>query len=564
MILNDQQRASVDHDGHLVIIACPGSGKTRTLVERAARLRAIDPGAAIIIVTFTREAAKEVRERLSATVPSLARTHVATFHALALQQLLTGNATRICSPGDQRALLRRAWLETGDDSAFAGFVSAVDSFTCGHPAGLERLDYAAAYDRYVELLLQLSAIDFSQAILQAVDGMQQGRVNPIPCHHLLVDEVQDIDATQLRWVEAHTRSGAILTVVGDDDQSVYRFRAALGVDGMRRICQTYRSRIITLSVNYRSHAEIIAWADRLIAHNQARIPKTLVAHKGAGGQVYLHDQHWTDLDEAAAVASYAKASDERFAVIARTNAKLDQVGAVLTEQGVPFSRPGRAKFWDSEEPALFIGLIGPLGLQDPLTYSAACTRAGFSPDGAEPAPIQELRFRLAEYRHDRNPALAINAVAQWLHQHTNGISAERRDGVHRIIDACESAFLKMRGSLTDRVSRALRPATTKPERVCLLTMHGAKGLEFETAWIYGCQADTIPSKRADDIEEERRLMYVAMTRAEHTLHLSFAWNQVCTRRNGETFLRVRAPSPFLTVDLGLPVRPRETFSAPVA
>lgn len=564
MHLNDPQRATVEHDGHLVIVAIPGSGKTRCLVERTARLRSEDPTAPIIVVTFTREAAKEVRERLNQRLPSLARTQVATFHALALQQLLSGKSARVCSPGDQRALLRRAWLETGDDSAFPAFVSAVDGFTCGNASALGSLDFAAGYDRYLELLLQLSAIDFSQAILQAVDGMEGGQLRPLPCQHLLVDEVQDIDATQLRWVAAHVQAGAVLTVVGDDDQAIYGFRNSAGIEGMREIVRAYSSRVITLATNYRSHSEILSWASRLIGHNTNRIPKSLLSHKGPGGNVYLHDQCLTDLDEAEVLASYAKASDERFAVIARTNAKLDLVAGVLDDHGIPFSRPGRAKFWESEEPALFLGLLGPMGLHDPLTYSAACTRAGVCPEAKEPAPISELRSILAEYRHLPDPSQAIHAVTEWLHNNMRGVGADRREGVHRVIDACRSAFLKMRGSLSDRIALALRPGPTKTERVSLLTMHGAKGLEFDTAWIVGCQADTIPSKKADSIEEERRLLYVAMTRAERTLHLSFAWNQVYTRRSGEreghTYLRPRGPSSFLTIDLGLQVCPPANVS----
>lgn len=565
MILNPDQQAAVLAPGHTVVVACPGSGKTRVLVERAARLRAAHPEASIVVVTFTRQAARELRERLSKKMATLARTRVATFHSLALQQILSGSDARICKPGDQMALLRRAWFEFGDDEGFRGFASAVDAVAAGGPSALDNLDYLSAYDRYLELLLHLSVIDFSQAILKAVSAMRSGELTPIPCQYLLVDEVQDIDGTQLKWVIAHTDQGACLTVVGDDDQSLYGFRHSLGFGGMRRITQALEAEVITLSVNYRSHSEILEAASQLIGENTNRIPKALSAAKGPGGRILLHDRCWTDVDEAERLAANLGSSREPCAVIARTNAKLDRVASVLDEKEIPYSRPGRARFWDSEEPSLFLGLLSPVGLDDPLTLSAACTHAGVAPsDHQRAAPIVELKAILQRHRDREQPSSLIQVVCGWLRTHMAGVAESRQDGIGRIIDACQSAMLKMPGHLDARIIRALRPAPTKLERIVLVTMHGAKGLEWPTVWIYGCQDGVVPNRRATDLEEERRLLYVAMTRAEQTLHLSFAWNQLRTRRTGETYPSKLTPSRFLSMDLGLPIPSRGDIEAMLA
>lgn len=131
------------------------------------------------------------------------------------------------------------------------------------------------------------------------------------------------------------------------------------------------------------------------------------------------------------------------------------------------------------------------------------------------------------------------------------------DGASRVVESCRRSLLKISGTLDQRIARVLRPARTKSHKVVLLTMHGSKGLEFHTVWVYGCQSNTIPHPKCTDIEEERRLLYVAMTRAQRVLHLSFAHHQVCTRQTKdggqETHLRQLAPSAFLVIDMGLAV-----------
>ena len=294
-------------------------------------------------MTFTRQAAAEMRHRLVESLGDLSHIRVATFHSLALQQLVTATQMRICGPAEQMALLRLAAQAHLPDSEFRSFQSAADAYTSGQSDSLAKEEYQLAYDAYLQLLGDHSAVDFGHGVLRAVEGMESGTLRPFPCHHLLVDEVQDIDPTQVRWVIAHTSAGAQLTIVGDDDQSIYAFRHALGYRGMRALEAHHRSSRVELVVNYRSHREILGLAVRLINHNQERVPKDLLAAKGPGGSVSLHSRYWTDVDEDFAVARHVAATKDPWAVIARTNRKLDRVAHSLRMLRVPFSRPGRTQ-----------------------------------------------------------------------------------------------------------------------------------------------------------------------------------------------------------------------------
>jgi len=532
------------------------------LVERATRLCQADPAAQLIVVTFTRQAAAELRRRLEEKLANLANVRVATFHSLALQQMLINNRVRICSPTEQLALLQLAAQAHLAEKDFPAFRSAADAYTSGQPSALDRADFQLTYDAYLELLAGHSAIDFGQGVLSAVEGMESGEIRPYPCDYLLVDEVQDIDPTQVRWVMAHTAAGATLTIVGDDDQSIFGFRSAMGIRGMTFIQDRHSAERIELTINYRSHLEILSLAVRLINHNLKRVPKQLASAKGAGGAVRLHSRYWSDEDEDEAIATHLQRTPGEWAVIARTNRKLDRIAHALRSLGIRFSRPGRTPFWESEEPALFLRLLSPAPLSDPLTRAAlqARTRAGSDPQRGSRDPIHELSEALKSCSRALAPAVRINAVAAWLQTHVQGLPKNRIAGARQLIEHCKGYLSSMEGSLESRLAQARRPRSTKEEDIRLISMHGAKGLEFDNVWIAGCQDGVIPNSRSQDLEEERRLMYVAMTRAERHLHLSFAWNQQVTPFERTPYLKRLAPSRFLTMDLKLPIPPRESVT----
>jgi len=555
--LNDQQRQAVVTQSHCVVMACPGSGKTRVLVERTVALRRSHPHAHVIVVTFTRQAAAELRRRLEEQLTDLADIRVATFHSLALQQWLSANRARVVSPHESLALLRLAAQAHLPDKQFREFCAAADAYTSGDESALDSAGFQSAYDAYLELLAEHAAVDFGHGVLKTVEGMEDGSLATLPCDFLLIDEVQDIDPTQVRWVLAHTRAGAQLTIVGDDDQSIYGFRSALGVRGMTYLQKHHDAQTIQLVINYRSHQEILRLAVCLINHNRIRVAKELKSAKGPGGSVKLHARYWTDRDEDDAIASHLLRHPGKWAVIARTNRKLDRVAHALRAHSIPFSRPGRTAFWESEEPALFLRLLESSALSDRLTRATVAARATLGAKGGRPdtEALHDLERRIRANTRAHNPNEYVAQIATWLQRHVGGVAPNRIAAARQVIEQCKQYLSDMDGTLDTRIAQCRRPRSTREEDVVLTTMHGAKGLEYPNVWIAGIQDGAIPNSRGD-LEEERRLLYVAMTRAECCLHLSFAWNQQITPFERSPYLKLLTPSRFLTMDLALPMPQR--------
>ena len=303
---------------------------------------------------------------------------------------------------------------------------------------------------------------------------------------------------------------------------------------------------------------MLGLASLLICKNVNRVPKALYSARGPGGSVHLRSQLWTETDEASAVLQAVTADSSPWAIIARTNRKLDFIASFLREAKVPFSRPGKKRFWDLDDPSLMVRALRPDGLRDPLTLASLRARA-LSPDsGSDPVSLLARSLRDAPLSGD--PSRRIDIVAKWLSDHQDGFSESRKASSKEIIDSARKTLLGMSGSLLQRLEILSRPLSSKNERITLLTMHGSKGLEYPKVWIFGCQDGVIPNSKCPDTEEERRLMYVAMTRAEDELHISFAWNQLIARADGTTHLRRLTPSRFLSIDMGLPIPERSAVA----
>lgn len=559
MDLNLRQTAAVTHAGNAVLVACPGSGKTRVLIERIVHLASARPSDHFIVVTFTRQAAAELRKRLEGRVANLQQVKVATFHALALHQLILSDTKRICGPSQQVALLRQASRAFVPHEEFRLFQDAVDQHTSGQSDALANLDHQSAYDAYLDLLEKNKVVDFSQGILDVVKGMDEGSIRPLPTEHLLVDEVQDIDPVQLRWILHHASQTNSLTAVGDDDQSIYSFRNSLGHKGMRTLQRKLDAQLLFLNTNYRSHTEILGLSSKLIAHNNHRIPKELFSDLGSGGTVNLHTHFLSGPDETMGVVDRIQESpDTQWAIIARTNAKLDPVQTELRRRKIPHSRPGKESFWDSEEPAFFLDLLDGTLITDPFFKATISTRLDIPTASLETSPgYSSYRDALRSSPSTMPPENRIRAISDWLKSNLQGIPNYRIDSIISVTDMCETSLCSMRGTLSQRLSQARRPNTQSDTSVLLLTMHGAKGREFPNVWVIGLEDAVIPNRKSDE-EEERRLLYVAMTRAESALHLSYSWNKVINRKDGTTRLQKTIPTRFLSVDLQIPFpeRPR--------
>lgn len=571
MQLNPDQRRVVESDGHCLVVACPGSGKTRVITTKIGALLGRHPGARICAVTFTRDAAGELAHRVSEEIgEALFKTscRIGTFHSLAIRQLRNHNRLgKVASPAEQLTFLRRAIDMAEPGMEFEEATSIIE-------AAKGSLDTNEAQDHplylaYAKLLGAHNLVDLYDVIRDAVRLMRTGEVSPFPVQYMLVDEFQDTDHIQLEWVLEHARNGTNITVVGDDDQSIYSWRGALGYSGMQAFRDQTGADEITLGINYRCREEILGSADRLIRNNQARIAKVLVAGRGRGGSIDTEraadraaeaervlariQDDCIALPNAGPVFRYTVPNGS-WAVLARNRRLLDEVEAKLQVEGIMYYRPPKESFWSRAPQSLLLSLLSALdgggssgidhalnhglgsrfgrkrarevtaklhpqlaGQFDRLMHDVTPPLDGLMPDEAQ--FVSEFAGRLTAWRGQIDSGrfnFAIRAAAAWFGSLEDGDL--QRD---RIVSAGDT-LCRLEGRPRARVDAITTVSSSKgrPEGVQLQTMHGSKGLEFDKVWIIGADSATIPSPKSPNLEEERRLMYVAMTRAKDRLFIS--------------------------------------------
>lgn len=549
--LNPPQREVVDLRHHCVAVAVPGGGKTATIAAKAAVLLA-SPNATVGAVTFSKDAAVELRDRILALARPDAKKHLlaGTFHSLAYKQLgrRNGRAPDIATDGDRTGLLIKVLSDVGLDWKVEDAIAAIEAIKTNFGLAQSGSAEEILYRGYQDSLERNGKIDFQDMLRLAVEGMQNGTIEPYPFTYLLVDEFQDTDPLQYEWIALHANAGSILTVVGDDDQSIYGFRSALGFRGMESFIRQFDAQQVVLGNNYRCHAEILGAAGRIIRNNRDRIPKELVAHKGPGGQV--HFQRFPD-EYAEAVAAMehlavALRNGQSAAVLARTNRILDPVEAVCRSHGVKYFRASGKSILSRPEAALMCNLLElvqktkdtgvdallsfvGIGTEElRLLYSKGRANTdqrqrnellelGLSETSAD--HYRELMKRLAEWRslYDRQfYSLVLEGAREWMMEHTDA------DPARRAITTTYDVLSRLNGPFSDRLE-FLRRDNNEPsaDALILTTMHSSKGLEWDRVWIIRAEETVVPDEKSTE-SEERRLFYVAVTRAREDLRLSMA------------------------------------------
>lgn len=629
--LNPEQAQAVVHQGGpLLIVAGAGSGKTRVLTHRIAHLirdRGVSPFN-ILAITFTNKAADEMKQRVGALVGErlvgITRDEhgavqrrrwggmwVATFHA-ACARLLRSEASRlgyqnsfsIYDAADSTRLVGLCMRDLGMDTkrltprGVAHAISnakneLIDFDTFAQRASSDGTWYerqvAEVYPVYAERLHRASAFDFDDLLVKTVelfqlfdDVLERYRAQ---FTHILVDEWQDTNRAQYELVRLLAFQHRNLTVVGDSDQSIYRFRGA----DIRNILGFERdfpdATRITLGRNYRSTQTILDAANAVIANNAQRIPKRLWTDAGQGVRVvrYLAEN---EQDEAAFVAEEVdRLGDEHgiqpgdCAVFYRTNAQSRVLEEVLIRLGMPYQVIGGTRFYERAEikdvlaylrllvnpaddvsakrvlntPRRGIGqrserALDAFAARERITFLEACRRAEENHQLTPRAAGAVLGFvrlldGLRTMAVEEQPALAEVVEATWSR---SGYLAELE--AERTVEALGRAENVRELASVAEDFNDLQPGATLAEflervalvseqddlaedrsRLTLMTMHNAKGLEFPVAFIVGLEDSVFPHHRSlgdpDELEEERRLAYVAMTRAQQRLYLSSAWSR---------------------------------------
>lgn len=580
--LNPEQHEVAVCKGHCLAIAAPGSGKTKTLAVKAALI--LSQGETVVAVTFTRDAAIELRDRILAIAGSdaLPRLLVGTFHSIDLlmafpskaksgmgSEILRGGFSRLRRPweivkeGTRRSFVDRAITQAGLGMEREEATRVIEGIKSGHRKP-DSPEESALVEAYKAMLKRHGVIDFQDILLETNRAIGSGEVSPLKTTHLMVDEFQDTDRIQFDWVMHHAQAGCLITAVGDDDQSIYGFRHALGYSGMVEFKDLLNASRVVLGTNYRSVAEVLAPASQLIRTNQDRMDKDLVSHKGPGGDVWWDKfgNREREAEECHEWARLALLRGESVGVLARTNKRLDAVEAECVRHDTPYQRAEGGSILQTPEMSTFVAALGLLtrdNLRDADEVLAwlrlteddiagvhktlgdrpfmQLDKAGLAklPVSTETrSVVASLVKRCIDWRVMLNGGSTTYVVDRVL-ELLSGARADDR-GAQRTFSKIQSVFLrpvsngtgvvefeKHLARIRDKMNGKKVDGDQRNEvgKLILLTAHGSKGLEWDNVWVLGAEQGTFPDDSAA-LQEERRLFYVAMTRARLHLRVSAA------------------------------------------
>jgi len=628
--LNPAQTEAVLHfEGPLLILAGAGSGKTRVLTRRAARLiehHGVDPQR-IMMVTFTNKAAGEMRERI-ADILGMAPAGMwsGTFHSIGARMLrstasLVGRTPSftIYDEDDSLAVVRRLMarhkiaprqfapqaIRNAISDAKNALVTAEEfSNLARDPFGRA---VAPVYGDLEEAMRLANAVDFDDLLVLPVRVLEK---NPGVLERsrarfsfILVDEYQDTNRAQYQFIKLLGGEHGNVCVVGDDDQSIYGWRGA----DIRNILDFEKdfpqARIVRLEENYRSSAAILDVANAVIKVNSSRRGKTLRATRSGGERATVVGA-LDDRDEAEWLAEEIGARMRTgglylrdFAILYRTNAQSRAMEEALRRQTIPYRLVGSVRFYDRREVRdlmAYLKLIANPSDAEAFRRAIAVPRRGLGettvdllaeharaagtslleasvrPDlleGIRPAArtaLAEFHTLIARFRKQASEASVdellrdlVDAIgyAEHLRSDAPESADERLDNVRELITGAAEVVLDQGGEVgltpldlfLQRASLVAQLDQLDPtaDAVTMMTLHNAKGLEFPVVFITGLEDGLFPLARAYDdpamLEEERRLFYVGITRAERTLYMTHARSR---RRNGESMPSI--PSSFLS------------------
>ena len=612
--LNPEQLSAVTWPPQsALVLAGAGSGKTRVLTTRIAWLMQTAQADvhSIMAVTFTNKAAKEMQARLGAVLPyNLRAMWLGTFHGLCHRFLRRHyrdaglpQSFQILDSGDQLALIKRLLKSAGiaeeviAPRTLQGFINAqkesglrAEALEAPDPHTRRLIQYYAEYDA---LCRREGVVDFAELLLRCYEVLQSHDV--LRAHyqnrfrHILVDEFQDTNKLQYAWLKLLAGGGAAVFAVGDDDQSIYRFRGA-HVGNMADLMREFHiEEPIKLEQNYRSVGRILDAANAVITHNSERLGKNLRTEAEAGDKIRLFCAA-TDLEEARFAVEEIQAlhreggAYSQCAVLYRSNAQSRIIEQQLFQAAVPYRIYGGLRFYERQEikhalaylrlavnpdddnALLRVINFPPRGIgtrsietiqsaaaeQGCTLFQAAC---GMGTKAAKIAAFVRLIDGLREQAAVLSlpdllrEIIADSGLEAHYQKQKNPADQERNENLDELVNAAlafraeESQFETLPEGATASpefpilafLSNAAlesgeNSAGEGDDAVQLMTVHAAKGLEFDTVFLTGMEEGRFPSEwslaERGGVEEERRLMYVAITRARRRLYLSMAQQRI--------------------------------------
>ena len=659
--LNPEQRAAVTLPAeHALILAGAGSGKTRVLTTRIAWLIStgqVGPGG-VLAVTFTNKAAKEMLTRIQAMLPINVRgMWVGTFHGLCNRFLRAHwrdarlpQSFQILDTQDQLSAVKRVMKANSvDDERYPA--KEIQYFISGakedglrpnmvEVRGEDDRRKVEIYQLYEDQCQREGVVDFGELMLRSFEILRDN--DPLREHyrrrfrHILIDEFQDTNRLQYKWIKALAGPDNAVFAVGDDDQSIYAFRGARVGNMADFVSEFGVQHQIKLEQNYRSHSNILDTANELISNNKTRLGKNLRTDAGPGEPVRVY-QAPTDMAEAQWLVEEARqlvrddVPRHEIAILYRSNAQSRVIETSLFNAAVPYRVYGGLRFFERAEIKHALAYLRLL--ENPNDDTSFLRVVNFPPRGIGARSVEQLQdaakakgsslhdavgattgaagSKLAVFAQKidamraATQALTLREIIEHIvhesglveHYKTEREGADRISNLEELVNAAES-FVTHEGFGRDAValpvdelghvlrqspaSQGLDPSlpevnepapdyvlpdaetgeTLSPlaaflthaalesgdnqaqagqDAVQLMTVHSAKGLEFDCVFITGLEEGLFPSERSmsdiDGLEEERRLMYVAITRARKRLYLSHSQTRLL---HGQTRYNVRS------------------------
>jgi len=601
--LNTAQKQAVLHkEGPLLIVAGAGAGKTKTITHRIAHLIGGGvPARTILAVTFTNKAAGEMRERIVRLLREKSRTMplITTFHSLGVRILREfhreAGIPRGFSIWDQddstravKTILKQLDTEEWTPRQILAGISREKG------AGKLMQDYreragtrreqtvALAWERYEHALAEESALDFDDLLVRALKLLRESpetlSLLQNRWQYLTVDEYQDTSNVQYEMMRLLCGKRNNICVVGDLDQCIYTWRQA-EIENLLSFEREFpNAKVVRLEQNYRSTRTILAAANGVIEKNTNRIPKTLFSEGDTGEPITLYgamnerDEAWFVVEQAAHLMD-RKVPAQEIAVLYRENAMSRVLEEAFLHAGLPYRVLGTRFFERREVKDVLSYLRAAL---NPKSKSDLARIIGVPPRGigkvtmekmlrgealgASGAKVAQFEASLAKIRHAVNTLPASEAVRfcieeSGIQKMFEGKTEEGRERLGNVRELVNLAAKYENDEPPLGIERLLEEAALQSEQdeldmnkdgggVTLMTVHAAKGLEFDAVFVVGLEQGLFPSLRNDadrDPEEERRLFYVALTRARKHLYLSHAYERA---RYGKR--EAAMPSEFLS------------------
>lgn len=587
MQLNKAQLKAVMHkDGPMLVLAGPGSGKTLVITERTKNLIIEQniPEANILVITFTRAAVAEMKDRfLKAMKSDRTGVNFGTFHAVFFTILKSAyhlNFSNILKEEERirclKEIIRGLELTNEEEKDFVTDLLSEISLVKGN-----RMDLSSYYSiscgeevfrqifrDYNRMIRKANKIDFDDMLLLCYELLSQRedirKLWQEKFRYILIDEFQDINMVQYDIIRMLAQPRNNLFIVGDDDQSIYRFRGAKP-EIMLNFPRDYpECKKLLLDINYRSKGRIIRASGQLIGNNRKRYHKELCPVKEEGSHVLIKSFETTALQnkrvvEQILLMNRAGIRLRDIAILVRTNMGSGALLHKLMEYNLPFRMrdmlPNIYEHWIAEDLAAYIKIAGGNQMRSlflkiinrPKRYiSRDCfdspevefeaLRDYYEDKEWMAARIEQLEYDLSVLA-GMGPFAAINYIRRGIgyEDYLKEYADMRRMNTEELFDildeiqesardfkTCEEWFAHMEEYTEELKKQAAENKDADTDSIHIVTMHSSKGLEFQAVFIVDANEGITPHKKAvleDDIEEERRLFYVAMTRAKEYLYI---------------------------------------------